>query len=103
MARLTAFPPLIHAAIPVFRPAPMSEAKNLTQCPWCAAVFRPRGGMKRTSPLPGFSAKLSEKSGEIFTSSGRTQRRFAEHTEGNLSQQPRNYGENPINSESRIH
>lgn len=27
-------------------------------------VFRPRGGVRRTGPLSGFSAKLSEKSGE---------------------------------------
>jgi hypothetical protein len=36
--------------------ATMSEMKNLTRCPGCAAAFRPRGGVKRMGPLPGFSA-----------------------------------------------
>jgi hypothetical protein len=62
-----------------------------------------RGRKKRTDPLSGFSAKLSEKSGENSASLSMAQGRFAEHTEVNLARQPRNYGENPTNSESRIH
>ena len=52
---------------------------------------------------PGSAHNCPKKSGEIFASLSSAQRRFAEHTEGNLSQQPRNYSENPTNSESRIH
>lgn len=42
----------------------MREAKNLARRSGLRSCFRPHEILKRRHPLSGFSAKLSEKSGE---------------------------------------